>query len=309
MRFSCHRRFLTGVAGISLSLGWLGLPNNVLSAELQPHRAIYDMRLSSAESGSKISDVTGRMVYELSGSACAGFTVDLRFVVMTTDGDGAESVTDIRTTYYEAPDNGKLTFAYQTFIDDYLAEEARGTATNQPTKVDVDLVGPDVKQLSFDGSIMFPLQHLHSMIDAAASGQHFMATKLYDGSATGDTLYDSSVVIGRQLPDPLAQRSDHALMPKGLARADAWPVSIAYFDLNNKVRGERSPDYQLRAVLHENGVSRSMHLNYGLFQLDGALVELDLKPIVPMSACNTSASLEEEVSVPLGDVIAVEPIR
>ncbi|WP_109317098.1 EipB family protein [Pseudovibrio ascidiaceicola] len=300
---------LCGIAGSSLILSSLLLPSLSSAADLQPHKAVYDMRLSSAQNGADISDVNGRMVYELSGSVCDGFTVDLRFVVMSVDDEGQETITDLRSTYFEAPDNSQLLFAYKTFIDDFLAEQAQGTAEHQSSKVDVDLSGPDEKKLSFDGSIMFPLQHLHSVIDGAAGGQHFMVSKLYDGSVTGEQLFEATTVVGRKLADPLSQRSDQLSLPNALGDADAWPVSIAYFNLSDGARGERTPDYQLRTVLHENGVSRSMSLNYGVFELEGALVELDLKPMVHVSTCGSSVVLEEEVSAPFAGAIKKEQLR
>ncbi|WP_083793310.1 EipB family protein [Pseudovibrio sp. JE062] len=303
------RLALPAIAGSSLSLCFLLTPSIGNAADLQPHRAVYDMRLSSAQSGADIADVNGRMVYELSGSVCDGFNVDLRFVVMSIDEEGEETVTDLRSSYFEAPDNSQLSFAYQTFIGDFLAEQAQGKAEHQSSKVDVDLGGPDGKSLSFDGSIMFPLQHLHSVIDGATLGKHFMVSKLYDGSVTGEQLFEATTVVGRKLADPLDQRSDQISLPKALGTADAWPVSIAYFNLSDGVRGERAPDYQMHTVLHENGVSRSMNLNYGVFELEGALVELELKPMIPASTCGSSVALEEEVSVPFDGRLKKEQLR
>ncbi|WP_268877647.1 EipB family protein [Pseudovibrio brasiliensis] len=308
-RHGSGRLALPAIAGSSLSLCFLLTPSTGHAADLQPHRAVYDMRLSSAQSGADIADVNGRMVYELSGSVCDGFNVDLRFVVMSIDEEGEETVTDLRSSYFEAPDNSQLSFTYQTFIGDFLAEQAQGKAEHQSSKVDVDLSGPDGKSLSFDGSIMFPLQHLHSVIDGATLGKHFMVSKLYDGSVTGEQLFEATTIVGRKLADPLDQRSDQISLPKALGAADAWPVSIAYFNLSDGVRGERAPDYQMHTVLHENGVSRSMNLNYGVFELEGALVELELKPMIPASTCGSSVALEEEVSVPFDGRLKKEQLR
>lgn len=300
MIFRRHRGLL---AGSSLSLSLLLIPDTLDAAQLQPHRAVYDMRLAGVDGGAEITDVSGRMVYELSGSMCNGFTVDIRFVLISIDDEGLETITDLRSSYFEAPDNGKLSFAYKTFVDDFLAEQANGTAVNESSQVEVDLAGSDDKQISFDGSIMFPMQHLHSVIDGATAGQKFMVSKLYDGSATGQTLFETTVVVGRQLADPLSQRRDRMAIPDALARVDAWPVTVAYFNLSDGVKGERSPDYQFRSVLHENGVSRSMHLNYGLFELYGALVELELQPMVIESTCGQTVGLEDKVGVPAEDAV------
>ncbi len=300
---------LYAVAGSSFSLGLLLSSMAGGAADLQPHTAVYDMQLAGVSNGADIADVSGRMVYELSGSLCDGFSVDVRFVLRSVGEDGEETVTDLRSSYYEAPDNSRLAFSYKTFIGAYLAQQAQGTAAHQSSKVDVDLSGPAAKKLSFDGSIQFPLQHLHGVIDGAASGKRFMVTKLYDGSVSGDQLYEATAVVGGKLADPLAQRSDQVMLPVSLGSSEAWPVSIAYFNLSDEERGERTPDYELRAVLHDNGVSRSMSLNYGLFELKGVLVELDLEPVIVRGPCGQSVGLEDKVSVPSGEAAGKELMR
>ncbi len=43
-------------------------------APFAPHRAVYELSLADSTAGSGVSGVSGRMVYELSGSACDGYT-------------------------------------------------------------------------------------------------------------------------------------------------------------------------------------------------------------------------------------------
>ncbi|KZL06720.1 hypothetical protein PsAD2_04233 [Pseudovibrio axinellae] len=303
-----QRRYLCGLAGSSFFACLLLSSASLNAAQLQPHKAVYDMRLSSAQNGVDIADINGRMVYELSGSVCDGFSVDLRFVVLSFDQVGGRTVTDLRSSYFEAPDNSRLSFTYKTFIDDLLTEQAQGTADHQASKVDVDLVGPDEKKMSFDGPIMFPLQHLHSVIDGAASGHQFMVSLLYDGSVTGEQLFEASTVVGKKLADPLDPRTDRVSLPDVLGTMDAWPISIAYFNLSDQAKGEQVPDYQLRSVLHENGVTRSMNLNYGAFELEGALVELELKPVALEGRCERPSANGQAGSVS-GEVQLSAPER
>ena len=65
------------------------------TAGLVPHRAVYDITLVDARPGSGISELTGRMVYELTGSACAGFTQNMRFVTLSTNQEGVTSISEI----------------------------------------------------------------------------------------------------------------------------------------------------------------------------------------------------------------------
>ena len=70
-------RHLTALTGTA-ALGFL-VPLAAYAAgpgdptALSPHRAVYEITLDKARAGAGMSDLTGRMVYELTGSACEGF--------------------------------------------------------------------------------------------------------------------------------------------------------------------------------------------------------------------------------------------
>ena len=52
---------------------------------LAPHRAVYEITLDRSRGGSGVSDMSGRMVYELKGSECEGYTQTMRFVTRMTN--------------------------------------------------------------------------------------------------------------------------------------------------------------------------------------------------------------------------------
>src|SRR5690606_35239299 len=66
-----------------------------------PHRAVYDLSLESAQSGSGVAGVNGRIVYELSGNACEGYAQSMRFVTQTLNQEGDAQTTDLRTSSWE----------------------------------------------------------------------------------------------------------------------------------------------------------------------------------------------------------------
>src|SRR5690349_17558963 len=68
---------------------------------LAPHRAIYEMSLAEARGGAGVTAVSGRMVYELTGSACEGYTQNMRFVTQMTNQKGAATLTDLRSSSWE----------------------------------------------------------------------------------------------------------------------------------------------------------------------------------------------------------------
>src|SRR5262249_40517635 len=99
-----QRRFVSsGKAPRLLAAGLLvclALPRTTSAAGeeilLAPHRAIYDITLGHARGGSGVSSLRGRMVYELTGSACEGYTQNMRFVTSMVNQNSGVVVTDLR---------------------------------------------------------------------------------------------------------------------------------------------------------------------------------------------------------------------
>ena len=68
---------------------------------LAPHRAIYELTLATTRGGTGVSSVLGRMAYDLTGSACEGYTQNMRFVTRMTNQSGNTVVTDLRSSTWE----------------------------------------------------------------------------------------------------------------------------------------------------------------------------------------------------------------
>jgi hypothetical protein len=82
----------------------LALPLAAASADakvLAPHRAVYEITLDRSRGGSGVSDMSGRMVYELKGSECEGYTQTMRFVTRMTNQEGSTVLTDMRSSSTE----------------------------------------------------------------------------------------------------------------------------------------------------------------------------------------------------------------
>jgi hypothetical protein len=235
-----------------------------------PHRAIYKIGLSDSRDSSGVTGAEGRMVFEIAGNACEGYTMSQRLVVLIAHSENGDQLLDFRVSTFESGDGALYRFASRTYVDDQIVEEATGTAERQTGSVVVALDNPSKKSLTFDQSTLFPSQHLHALLKAARGDEHFFSTNVYEGAGKGERTDTVSAVIGS------AERGDHS---DGLIEGKiGWPVSMAYFseteDKDNK-SGERLPDYQMSFMLYENGVTRDLKMNYGDYVLSGKLEKLD----------------------------------
>lgn len=241
-----------------------------------PHLAVYDLSLGDASAGSGITGVTGRMVYELKGSPCEGYTQNMRFVTVMTNQDGVETVSDLRNSSWEEADAKKLRFSSTQYQNDELADSSQGDAlrTKGATPVvGVDLVKPSKKRLSLPTDIYFPMQHASTLVQAAKSGVKMFSANLYDGSEKGEKYYLTNTIIGKKFPIGPQGSPGTFKGADQLAKVESWPMLISYFDAG-KDHEDQTPAYELSFRYFENGVTSDLKIDYGEFSIKGELKEL-----------------------------------
>lgn len=244
-------------------------------AKLIPHRAVYDMKLGDKDDSSGIASLTGRMVYEFSGNACDGYSVNFRFVTRFQNNDGGSQVTDLQTTSFEEPETDSYQFLTKTYVDQELVEESRGTAKSGADKKTIKLKEPSEKSLEIGKEVLFPTEHLLSILKAGEDGVSFIAADIYDGAETGEKVYSTTSVIGAKKASTVEADAKGPDAP--LAGLNYWPVTVAYFDPEEEdTAGEVMPVYQLSFWLFQNGVSGHLTLDYGDFTIKGKMASLEI---------------------------------
>ncbi|MEW9835785.1 cell envelope integrity EipB family protein [Mesorhizobium marinum] len=248
---------------------------------LAQHRAVYDLRLTASSEGSGITGITGRMVYEIRGSACDGYTVRFRYVTESSTRD-ASQITDQQTTTFEDGEGKQFNFATKSYTDQNLDKELRGSATREPDGVKIQIDKPESKSFELHPT-QFPTQHLVDLIARARNGETFYETSIFDGSEDADKAMTTTVVVGK----PAITRSNDPELKAlaSLATEKYWPVDIAYFDEATE-GGEETPDYRISFKLYENGLTRDLDMDYGDFTIHGQLVDLAVFAPDAKSTCN-----------------------
>ena len=244
-----------------------------------PHRAVYDVNMTNSTSGSGISGMTGRMVYELSGSSCEGYTQNMRFVTRMTNQEGGETINDLRSSSWEELDGKRLRFSSTQYQNDDVAEASQGDAKRAPgsTSASVDLVKPSKSHIALPAGIYFPMQHASALIESAKAGRTLFSADVYDGSEKGNKYYTTSAVIGKRA-DPAARKTFASIKDTArLASLQSWPMSVSYFE-TGKDKQDAPPEYELSYDFYENGVTTTLQIDYGEFAIKGELKELTFLP-------------------------------
>ncbi len=272
------RRSLGAAAG-ALTVAVACVPQPVSAAAaaivLAPHRAVYEMSLATSRGGSGVTAVTGRMVYELTGSVCEGYTQTMRFVTQMVNQGGNTILTDLRSTSWEEGSGKRFRFSSSQFRDEKATEVTAGDAAraNASGDVKVELTKPAKKDLSLSSRVYFPVQHSIALLQAASAGKTTFRADLYDGSEKGEKVYDTVSVVGRLQPAGANRKLAPVKNSEVLDTLPAWPVSIGYFEpKTDKV--DAVPVYELSFLFFANGVSRKLFIDYGEFAINGVLKDI-----------------------------------
>ncbi|WP_163269850.1 cell envelope integrity EipB family protein [Chelativorans alearense] len=238
---------------------------------LLPHRAVYDLALSEADEEAQIEALTGRWVFEFSGSACEGYTLKSRIVMRFEMTEGSRLV-DQRVTSFEDAAGETFRFVTKSFIDEQLDNEVKGTARRKDTGTVVEYEQPEKTERSF-ATVLFPTGQLRELLEKAKKGERFYESAIFDGTEFTDNAVMVSVVVGEPKPVDEGDTERKALGP--LARDTFLPVTAAYFD-GEASDGEEVSEYNVSFKLHESGIQRDMMIRYADYSMTAKLADLTL---------------------------------
>jgi EipB-like len=288
---ACHARFLFLVA-IALAFG--ALDSSALSAaaansatakaaplpatvgltkgiSLVSHRAVYELTLLKSVGSKSPTAAHGLIAFDFTGSTCDGYVQNFRQLTELQPAEGPTRVSDMHSATFEDADGRSFDFKMQTSVDNGAAEAIDGKAWKSAGGIlSVNLAKPKHNKFELDPDVVFPTEHLKRILAAAEAGQNLLEVKVYDGSETGEKVYDTTTIIGRPIVDPALEKAVHIPELDNMRR---WPVSISYFETGKK---DDAPSYTLSFDLYENGISRALRLDYGDFVLAGEMSSLEL---------------------------------
>jgi len=283
----CAKIWPLAILAFGITAGMVDRPAAAPPADrvlLAPHRAIYDLKLSKSHGSRGIEAVRGRILYDFSGNACEGYALQFRQVSELDSGEGRAALSDLRSTTWEDGDAKKFRFSSENLFNERSTDVVNGQAERNTKTVAVNLSKPKETSFSVPGGAVFPTEHMRRIIAAAREGKSVLEFPVYDGSDTGEKLYNTLTVIGRPIPPGVKTPDDAAAKIPELAKLTRWPVTISYFDKKDEKAeqtGEQTPVYSIGFELYENGISRALILDYTDFTISGEMTSLELKKSKP----------------------------
>lgn len=244
------------------------------AADLVPHRAVYDMHMTSSKNGSAMTDVEGEMTYSWSDS-CDGWTVEQKLALKyyPAEGDVSERITTLNS--WEAKNGKSYRFASRTMTDGEETDNLRGSATLGLLGGEAKItVPPGAKPIRITSDTLFPSAHTLLLLDNAKQGSKFLNRVVFDGADERGQV-EINAFIGK--PDSTfdKEKVPTAIVASPLIQGNAYPIRLAFFGLET---GADQPDYEMELKLMGNGVARSLLIDFGDFILSGSLKKLEELP-------------------------------
>jgi hypothetical protein len=282
------KRLILSVLAIALAGAATDRPAMAAPADenvfLAPHRAVYDLKLSKSHGSRGIQAVRGRILYDFTGNACDGYELQFRQVSELDSGEGKAALSDLRSTTWEDGAAMKFRFNSESLLNDNATDAVDGHAERNAKAVAVSLSKPKGKNFTVPLGAVFPTEHMRRIVVAARAGKTILEFPVYDGSETGEKLYNTLTVIGRPIAASEKPPVDAAGKIPELAKLTRWPVTISYFEQKGEKAehsSEQTPVYAISFELYENGISRALVLDYTDFTITGEMTSLEMKKVKP----------------------------
>lgn len=250
---------------------WADLPENI---NLVPHKALYDLKLSSTKSGSPLVNLSGKMFYEWQPD-CDGWLSSHRFDLQYEYADSpAVRITNNFSTY-ETLDGQNMHFSVVKKRDGILFQELRGHANlrkNQGDAVNGEAVYTIPTSLTFDlpPNTVLPMGHTLGVLEHIKNGKTVYNSTIFDGSDENGPV-EINAIIGQ--PKVLSdidlgnEEIDYALLEGPVS-----PINLAFFPLSENLT---IPEYEMSITFHHNGIISDMLITYDNFSVRQNLVALE----------------------------------
>ena len=258
---------------------WLGVSvaPPAWALDLEPHRALYTMKLATSREGSDITSLSGKMYIEWADS-CDGWTVNQQ-VLMTFVGADAPTLSNAFSfSSWESKDGKSFRYNMRNSSGGQTIEKVVGRA-KMPTDSGEGSAAfdtPEVTTLDLPDGTIFPTEHLLIMIEQGLAGNRQFTRTVFNGTGL-DSLNEVVTFIGPRITPgsrPIAGDVPDEIKTK-LGARPSWPVSMGYFPMD---AANSEPEFEVRFRLIDNGVSDALVLDYGSYAIDATLSQLEILP-------------------------------
>lgn len=243
-------------------------PFSAKAVNLVPHKITYTVELARAKQSSDVIGASGDSSYTFA-DGCEGWLVTDETNIYLNYATGTVTELKSKSSSFEDKEghNYNLHIRRSGNMDEQHGATVKFDAKEKLKKAVFDTTdkveGPT--KFSMPDGTYYPIQFTNKLIEAALKNEHFLNAHMFDGmEIAGDQ--QVTAIIGK----PQATGTQAAIK-----NIRGWPIHLAFFDDKSQA-GESVPDYEVRFMLRENGITDQITVDYGDFALDFKVKKIEI---------------------------------
>jgi hypothetical protein len=249
------------------------LSPQLASAQMQPHHAVYGLRLGAAVNAPRI----GTAVQDLTLD-CAGWHLKRD---ITTEIALTSSWKFSVASKLEAEESlGGSALRYRTVqVQNGVERETKGKVQRTEKETRAEIVFPSgPAQFTLPRPTLLPVAAIAHMIDRLQANAASFPALTFDAEVIGDAF----LVDVTELNDGDIRPAPPSGRPVILPKVKAWPVFMTFTNARHQ---DQKPLFSVKLVVFANGVLDRLTIDTGLMQLTADLQELKMgtAPVCPRS--------------------------
>ena len=231
---------------------------------LQAHRAVYTLALDTSRPSGNIVGADGQLTFDLEQTSCSWFRAITTMTANFQGSNGRRLTNVVRSEVSENALGSEIHFKTKQDTDGRQVQASDGLASRGAGGINIRLRLPQAMDVNIASDVVFPVQHLISVIETADAGRGQQVARLYNGSETGTKILRVNTQIGA--------RSSGTRSTDGRPVA-AWSVAMGYFP--EGASPSTVPEYEVSGTLQANGIFTDVKFTFKDFALKGTLTKLD----------------------------------
>ena len=244
---------------------YLMFTNFCFSSSLLSHKATYNLTLERKNMNSLLEGGVGKSTF-LFQKTCSGWSLKENFMITynLANKKSAKSFSVFKT--FE--DFKSKRFSFDHYDKSELSGEINysGFVKKKDKNLSGKLIDKNIKNISYDGSILLPTEHLIKLINFAKEEKKFFNSDVFFGSNKNNLIKRVTAFIGRKKLS--SEKSKYKFLKKNV-----WPINLAFYNFKQK---KAIPETEISLEIDEEGVVHFYNVDYGDYIMIGKLDKIEV---------------------------------
>ncbi|MDC3064014.1 cell envelope integrity EipB family protein [Alphaproteobacteria bacterium] len=238
--------------------------NTSLSSTIVSHKAYYELEFLTIETPSLVNGGSGKSSFLLE-KQCKGWALKETFAITFNLNNKSNSKNFSIFSSFE--DFKAKTFSFEHLDKNDFDKEMFYSGYVQKNKNVLDgiIFEKNNEKFIFNDDILFPTEHLETLLEKARKNIKFHTAKVFFGSDKDNLVKIVSAFIGKKTNTFVSIEND-------LLKKQVWPIQLSFYDLNQK---NPDPKTKVIAYVDESGIAHSYTVDYGSYKMKGNLVGIE----------------------------------